>query len=404
MEEKKLIPKRRFEGFEGDWYKNKLKNLASFSKGRGYSKNDIKNRGTELLLYGSLYTSYQTIVDKVNVYTKKKPNSVLSNGEEVVVPSSGETKEDIARASAIVKSGIIIGGDLNIIQPTEELNSVFLALEISNGSSQQELIRRAQGSAVVHLYNDDLKSVVIYYPDLKEQQKIGKFFRVLDERIANQERKIAKVKALKEAYLAEMFPQEGETVPKRRFKGFEGKWRKKKLGDFGTVEMNKRIFKWQTTEEGDVPFYKIGTFGKKPDSFIPYELFQKYKQKYPYPQVGDLLISASGSIGKIVEYTGKDEYFQDSNIVWLKHDGKLNNLFLKQFYNIVKWGNLEGSTIQRLYNKDILETPIVVPPTIKEQQKIGAFFKNLDDQIEAEEAKLEKLKQMKEAYLEEMFV
>ena len=125
--------------------------------------------------------------------------------------------------------------------------------------------------------------------------------------------------------------------------------------------MNKRIFKEQTSESGDIPFYKIGTFGATADAFISRELFETYKKKYPYPKIGDLLISASGSIGRVVEYKGNDEYFQDSNIVWLKHDDRINNLFLKQFYSIVKWHGLEGSTIKRLYNKNILETTIHLP-------------------------------------------
>lgn len=127
-------------------------------------------------------------------------------------------------------------------------------------------------------------------------------------------------------------------IPAIRFNGFIKEWEDKKLGDLGSVLMNKRIFKNQTSETGDVPFYKIGTFGREPDAFILRDLFEEYKIKYPYPVKGDLLISASGSIGKIVEYVGKDEYFQDSNIVWLQHDNRLIHSFLKQFYSFVKWG------------------------------------------------------------------
>ncbi|MDN6250551.1 MAG: restriction endonuclease subunit S, partial [Tetragenococcus koreensis] len=158
-----------------------------------------------------------------------------------------------------------------------------------------------------------------------------------------------------------MFPKNGEKFPEVRFPGFTDDWKQCKLGELGTVTMNKRIFKNQTSSEGDVPFYKIGTFGGEPDSFIPRQLFEEYKEKFPYPEVGDILISASGSIGRAIEYTGKDEYFQDSNIVWLKHDNRLENTFLKQFYSIVKWQGLEGSTIKRLYNKNILNTKINVP-------------------------------------------
>lgn len=144
--------------------------------------------------------------------------------------------------------------------------------------------------------------------------------------------------------------------------------------------MNKRIFKEETTDAGDIPFYKIGTFGGEPDAFISRELFEEYKSKYPYPKIGDILISASGSIGRTVVYEGADEYFQDSNIVWLNHDNRLDNMFLKQFYSIVTWNGLEGSTIKRLYNKNILDTDICIPIP-NEQEQIGTFFQTLDNLI-----------------------
>ncbi|MHC3838213.1 restriction endonuclease subunit S, partial [Streptococcus thermophilus] len=118
-------------------------------------------------------------------------------------------------------------------------------------------------------------------------------------------------------------------VPELRFKGFTDEWEERKLGELGSVATNRRIFKDQTSENGEVPFFKIGTFGGKPDAFISRELFEEYKLKYPYPEIGDILISASGSIGRTVVYQGEDEYFQDSNIVWLKHDNRLDNKFLK---------------------------------------------------------------------------
>ena len=158
------------------------------------------------------------------------------------------------------------------------------------------------------------------------------------------------------------------------------------MGELGSVSMCRRIFKEQTTESGDIPFYKIGTFGAIADAFISQELFEEYKSKYPYPRKGDILISASGSIGRTVEFTGENEYFQDSNIVWLNHDERLSNLFLKCFYAVVKWAGIEGSTIKRLYNNNILNTPISVP-SISEQEKIGGFFGYLDNLITLHQCK-----------------
>ncbi|KOA38965.1 hypothetical protein BBM0476_00935 [Bifidobacterium breve MCC 0476] len=156
-------------------------------------------------------------------------------------------------------------------------------------------------------------------------------------------------------------------------------WEQRKLGEFGSVAMCKRIYKEQTSEQGDVPFFKIGTFGADPDAFISNELFEGFKRTYPYPTPGTLLISAAGSIGRIVEYQGEKAYFQDSNIVWLEHDHRLNDAFLKPLYSQIEWG-LEGSTIKRLYNKDLLSAEVTIPDG-KEQKEIGQFFAKLDSLI-----------------------
>ena len=199
-----------------------------------------------------------------------------------------------------------------------------------------------------------------------------------------------------------MIMQDNEKKPALRFKGFTDPWEQRKLGEVGSVAMCRRIFKEQTAETGDVPFYKIGTFGGEADAFISKDLFEEYKVKYPYPQKGDILISASGSIGRNVEFTGKNEYFQDSNIVWLKHNEQLTNDFLKCFYSVVQWSGIEGSTIKRLYNENILNT-VIKMPSILEQQKIGKFFRKLDILITLHQRKYEKLVNIKKSMLDKMF-
>lgn len=146
------------------------------------------------------------------------------------------------------------------------------------------------------------------------------------------------------------------------------------LGDVGPVRMCKRILKNQTANSGDIPFYKIGTFGKKPDAYISNELFQEYKQKYSYPKKGDILISASGTIGRTVIFDGENSYFQDSNIVWIDNDETLVlNKYLYHFYKIAKWGIAEGGTIQRLYNDNLKKVKISIPP-LKEQHRIVSIL------------------------------
>ncbi|MBD8977395.1 restriction endonuclease subunit S [Prevotellamassilia timonensis] len=190
--------------------------------------------------------------------------------------------------------------------------------------------------------------------------------------------------------------------PKIRFKGFSGEWEETKFGNLCSVAMCKRIFKHQTSPQGDIPFYKIGTFGATPDAFISRTLFEEYKKKYNYPQKGDILISAAGTIGRVVEYTGEECYYQDSNIVWLMHSDQLSNAFLKQLYPIINWSSLEGATIKRLYNGNILDTSFRLP-LIAEQKLIATFFTTLDAHLSASTSRLASLKQMKAASLQAMF-
>ena len=166
--------------------------------------------------------------------------------------------------------------------------------------------------------------------------------------------------------------------------------------------MCKRIFKEQTSTDGDIPFYKIGTFGAEPDAFISRELFEEYREKFQYPNIGDMLISASGTIGRTVEYKGEEAYFQDSNIVWFKHDDRVDNSFLKCIYEIVKWSGIEGSTIKRLYNDNFLKTEFSIPK-VTEQQQIGMYFQCLDHLITLHQRKCEETKKLKKYMLQKMF-
>ncbi|MDE6019817.1 MAG: restriction endonuclease subunit S [Ruminococcus sp.] len=175
------------------------------------------------------------------------------------------------------------------------------------------------------------------------------------------------------------------------------------MGELGSISTCKRIFKEQTNKNGEVPFFKIGTFGGTADAFIPRELFEKYKLKYPYPSKGAILISASGSIGKTIEFTGNDEYFQDSNIVWLAHDKRLDDTFLKYLYEIIEWTGIEGSTIKRLYNDNIINTKIVLPQ-INEQQAIGSFFQRIDYLITLHQGQCYSYEKIRFALLQQMFI
>src|SRR3989338_3562305 len=151
----------------------------------------------------------------------------------------------------------------------------------------------------------------------------------------------------------------------------------KELGEVGKVSMCKRIFKNETLASGDIPFYKIGTFGKEPNAFISQNIYDEYRKRFSFPKKGDVLLSASGTIGRRVIYNGEPAYFQDSNIIWIDNDeSKVSNKFLYYLYAIIEW-KTEGGTIQRLYNDNLKKIKIPIPP-LAEQERIVAILDKFD--------------------------
>ena len=179
-------------------------------------------------------------------------------------------------------------------------------------------------------------------------------------------------------------------------------WAPMQLRDIGYIQMCRRIFQSQTKTYGAIPFYKISTFGGKADAYISQELYEKYKLLYPYPEKGDVLISAAGTIGKTVIFDGKDSYFQDSNIVWLKVDKEvIDRKFLWWFYRSFPWDALEGTTIQRLYNSIILDTEIHLPEK-PEQEEIARTLSLFDTYIDDLAELIEKKKGIRDGALEDL--
>ena len=257
------------------------------------------------------------------------------------------------------------------------------------------------GSTISHLYQKDF----VHYefplpPTLTEQKAIATALSDVDTLITSLEQSLTKKKAIKQGAMQQLLtpPQKGG----KRLPGFEGKWVEKTLGDVGNVKMCKRIFSYQTSKRGDVPFYKIGTFGKEPDAFISWDLYQEFRTKYSFPKKGYLLISASGTIGRTVEYLGEDAYYQDSNIIWIDNDEKLiTNKYLDYTLKIIKY-NTEGSTIKRLYNSIIKSSKISIPPTLKEQQAIVQILSDMDAEITQLESKKEKYQAIKQGMMQEL--
>ena len=196
--------------------------------------------------------------------------------------------------------------------------------------------------------------------------------------------------------------KEIKRVPKLRFKDLNEEWKVKSLGEIGSVSMCKRIMKDQTSISEEIPFYKIGTFGKEPDAFISKSIYDTYKKKYSFPTKGDILISASGTIGRTVVYDGEPAYFQDSNIVWIANEESLVlNSFLVYCYENVNW-NTENTTIARLYNNNLRSIKISIP-SLPEQQKIATFLSSVDKKIDQLQQKKSLLEQYKKGVMQQLF-
>lgn len=187
---------------------------------------------------------------------------------------------------------------------------------------------------------------------------------------------------------------QSKKIPTLRFPEFSGEWEERKLGDLGSVKMCKRIFAQQTKEVGEVPFYKIGTLGGVADAFINMNLFEDYKSKYNFPRKGQTLITCSGTIGKCVQFDGRDSYYQDSNIVWIDNDNEVvDDDFLFLLLTNCRWDKLNSTTITRIYTNDLRSLKFQFPKS-EEQQKITSFLTSIDDWIE----NLKKQKEAQEKY------
>lgn len=206
------VPPLRFTGFTDEWKECTIRDIAKIEKGNGISKDQLSEEGDECILYGELYTKYKSeIIDEV--YSKTKVDStklMRSQANDVLIPCSGETAEDIATARCVKMEGILLGGDLNIMR-FDKQDGAFMSYQL-NGKRKYDIARVAQGVSVVHLYPEHLKSIKVVLPELEEQQKIVNLLSLIDERIATQNKIIEDLKKLKSAIIDRLYSEvKGET-------------------------------------------------------------------------------------------------------------------------------------------------------------------------------------------------
>jgi len=402
-------PRIRFKGFTEDWEQRKLGDIATFSKGNGYSKSDLASSGAPIILYGRLYTNYETTISNVNTFVELKDKSVISQGGEVIVPASGETAEDISRASVVKKQGIIIGGDLNVIKANHLLDPTFLALTISNGEQQKELSKRAQGKSVVHLHNSDLQEVNLTFPLLNEQKEISTLFEKMDNIITLHQRKLEKLKLAKKALLQKLFPKNGSQFPEIRFKGFTDAWEQRKLGDIATITgggtPSTNISEYWN---GDIDWYSPVEIGEKRYASGSIRKITKLgleKSSAKILPVGTVLFTSRAGIGNtaILQVEGcTNQGFQSIT----PNSKELDTYFLYTMTpKLKRYGEVTGagSTFVEVSGKQMEQMNLMIP-SLDEQKHVSQLFKVMDDAITLHQCKLDKLQDVKKGLLQKMFV
>ena len=386
-------PAIRFAGFTDAWEQRKAIDIADYSKGNGYSKGDLTDAGTPIILYGRLYTKYQFAISEVDTFAVPRNGAVYSQGNEVIVPASGETAEDIARASAVEKSGVLLGGDLNILRPFDFINPLFLALAISNGEPQKELAKKAQGKSVVHIHNTDIQEVTIAYPSRTEQDRIVSVFRQLDHLITLHQRDSVWL------------------ICKTRDNA--NAWEQRKLGEVGTTYTG---LSGKTKED----------FGHGKGQFVTY--MNVFSNPVGLPDMTET-VEIDDNQNKVlfgdVLFTTSSETPEEVGMssVWLKN---AENTYLNSFcfgyrptieFNPYYLAYMLRSSFMRKkitflaqgisrYNiskNKMMDIEIPIP-NIEEQKQIGAYFRSLDNLITLHQRKLEKLQNIKKSMLEKMFV
>ena len=385
------VPAIRFAGFTEPWEQRKLGGLCAFDKGRGYSKADIRESGTPLVLYGRLYTHYESVIKGVDTFAEPKDGSLYSHGGEVVVPGSGETAEDIAVASHIASSGILLGGDLNVITPSPAIDSSFLAIEITSGSPHYQLATKAQGKSVVHIHNEDIADVDFSYPTPPEQRQIGTLFSCFDGLITLHQRKHDQLATLKKSLLDKMFPKPGSDVPELRFAGFTEPWEQRKLGELGCAQSGVGFPDAEQGGSEGVPFFKVSdmkTLGNERElvhsnNYVTENQIARMGW-HPVTQVPAIFFAKVGAAVMLNRKRLVNEPFLlDNNTMAFSMDTKaLDPTFGQPLFERLDLTSLIQVGALPSYNaSDVEDLDVLLPISMVEQQLIGQVFTNLDNLI-----------------------
>ena len=370
--------------------------MVSFSKGYGYSKGDLKENGTPIILYGRLYTKYETIISEVDTFADYKKGSVYSKGGEVIVPASGETAEDISIASVVEKSNILLGGDLNVITPQDYLDSPFLAISISNGKPHNDMAKMAQGKSVVHLHNSDLEKIELPYPCIAEQRKISRFFSNLDKLITLHQCKYNYLLRLKDCIFSIIVKT---TWEQRKLNKISDKVTEKNIG-LQYIETFTNSAEFGIISQRDFFDHEIANMSSLGGYYIVRSEDFVYNPR----------ISATAPVGPINRNKlGRVGVMSPLYTVFRTYD--VDTTYLEYFFKSRYWHSFmnfngdSGARSDRFSIKDAIFFEMNIPiPRIEEQMKIGEYLTHIDNLITLHQCKLKLLKQIKQSMENGLFI
>ena len=385
-----------------DWIWCYLSDISIIQEGPGIRKHQYSDEGIQFLtvtniLEGNVDLEKSKKYISLKEYNNTYKHFTINYGDIVTACSGGSWGKS---AMFLSNETLILNTSTLRLRFFDDLGSnKYLYYLTKTDYFKNNLSSYSTGQQPNYGYSHYSK-IPIPLPPLQEQERIvailDEAFAAIEKTKANTEQNLKNAKELFESHIGNIFTNAGKD------------WEVKTLGDIGKPSMCKRILKNQTLPSGDVPFYKIGTFGKKPDAFISQEIFDEFRTKYSFPKKGDILISASGTIGRRVRYDGEPAFFQDSNIVWIDNDEKqVLNDYLYVFYEFCDWQPSKGATIARLYNSNLTSIKISFPKSLIEQQTIVSKLDALSEQTKKLEAvyeqKLQDLEELKKSVLKMVF-
>ena len=390
-----LVPKLRFPEFQraGDWKRDQIGNVASITKGKRVSIADLAKGGATLCIrYAELYTHYREVIHEVVSRTNAPHEDlVLSQAEDVIVPASGETKVDIARAACVLPERVALGSDLNILR--SGLYGPFFSY-LLNSPLRHTIARMAQGDTVAHLYPKQLSQVWLAYPLRLEQQKIADCLGSLDDLMAAEGRRLEALRQHKQGLMQQLFPQPSETVPRVRFPQFQSapEWSLESIDEFAQTTTGKRDTQ-DKVDGGTYPFFVRSQSTERIDT---------------YAYNGEAVLTSGDGVG-----VGKNFHFIDGKFdfhqrVYCIHQFKSHVVGRFFFFY---FSEHFGPRVRRVSAKNSVDsvrrsmiTDMPVPlPDLAEQKTIADCLSALDTLIDAQVAKLDTLRTHKQGLLQQIF-